>query len=253
MVDFLKSILKDSGDIMTSSRFSRVEFKTSLSDPVTDTDRRIEEFLFEKLSKEFPDFALIGEESFDGSLSNDKKIYVDPIDGTVNFINNIPFACTSIGVYCGGLISGGVYNPFLNEMFLFDERAGSTFNDAPMALSDKNSIKGYLYATGFPYDYHNIDMDKHLRYISRAVKNQGGIRRLGSAALDICYLANGRFDCYFEEGIKSWDVAGALAILKGVGGDFSDDRGANFHLDKDKYLVAFNPRMKSELFSEIFY
>ncbi|QES90206.1 inositol monophosphatase family protein [Rhizosphaericola mali] len=175
--------------------------KDGVNNPVTEADKASEKAIFEVIKSNFPDHFLLSEESGEIAKDSEYKWIIDPIDGTINYAQNIPICCISIGVEkAGEMILGAVYNPFMNEFFLAEKGKGATLNDAPIHVSEQTSLEKSCLATGFPYEYiqdPNGPIPVFERFISQGI----ALRRLGSAALDLCWTACGRYDGFYEHGL----------------------------------------------------
>lgn len=207
-----------------------VQLKDAVTlDVVTEADKKAEEIISKALMAAYPDHHLVGEEG--GGMgapfeSAEYRWYIDPIDGTMNFTRRIPLFSTSIAMADkdGNPLVGVVYDAMRDEMFSAARGVGAFLNDEPMALSDVTTLGEAVLASGFPFDrrlqpYNNIDI------WSAFVIEARDVRRLGSAALELAYLACGRIDGYWERGLNLWDVMGGLACLMEVGGKVTDYQG----------------------------
>jgi myo-inositol-1(or 4)-monophosphatase len=201
------------------------------------------------LSKLFPDYVVIGEESCKETYGHEKAIFVDPIDGTTNFIHGIPHLAVSVGIWEKDRPSAGVvYNPILDELFWAAAGKGAYFGNSPKKTGSTDKLRRALIATGFPYT--KTDRGRDYEWVtnafSRLLPDIQDFRRLGSAALDLCYLANGSFDGFYEIGLKPWDVAAAILIVQEAGGVVSNlDGGA--YLPGNKGIVAGSKKIHSQL------
>jgi myo-inositol-1(or 4)-monophosphatase len=216
-----------------------VSFKGDI-DLVTQYDVAIEKELTAALSQAFPDFRIIGEESSDKNigLQPGKVIYIDPIDGTTNFVHRFPFTCISVGVfvdkepYCG-VVSA----PMLGETFSAMRGQSAYLNGKPIHVSPTSDTMRALVCTGFPYD-----LDARLKVIplfTKILDCTQGMRRTGSAALDLCYVAQGVFDMYYESTLRPWDMAAGMIIVQEAGGKVTDMAGKPHDLSM-QFLVASN-------------
>jgi myo-inositol-1(or 4)-monophosphatase len=246
----LKSIAEEAGMILREgfSKHKLITFKSDI-DLVTQYDLQIELFLKKKLSKAFPGYTLVGEETSENIIYPDKAIYIDPIDGTTNFVHGIPFCAISIGIWKDfEPVAGVVYNPILNELFYAGAGRGATMNDMPLRVSETDTLKKSLIATGFPYTKaaKGKDFSWVVQTMQSVLPETRDIRRLGSAAIDLCYVAKGRFDGYYEINLKPWDVSAGLLVLLEAGGKVSRHNGKGYALD-DRILVASNGRIHDAL------
>ncbi len=211
-------------------------------DLVTQYDVMVEEFLKERLFRHFPEYTLIGEESSKESERASKAIYIDPIDGTTNFVHKIPFCAISVGVWEDGVpVVGVVYNPILNELFYAKRGEGAFLNGKRVCVTDTSDLQQSLLSTGFPYT--KVEMGEDFRWVIDTMKNllpfTQDIRRLGSAAIDLCYVARGTFDGFYECNLKPWDVAAGILLVEEAGGRVSNHKGDPYSLS-DHIIVASN-------------
>jgi myo-inositol-1(or 4)-monophosphatase len=246
----LITIASQAGKIVQEGYRSNKEVKhKGLVDLVTDYDVRTENYLLEALQKEFPEHRLIGEESHHGNYDDEKAIYIDPIDGTTNFIHGIPHLAISLGIWEKGIpVMAVVYNPILEEIYWASAGAGAYRNGIKLTVSPQTELQQSLIATGFPYAKVNrgIEYQWVIQTLSDLLPNIRDIRRLGAAALDLCYLAEGKTDAFYEIDLKPWDVAAGILILQEAGGSVTNTSGKAFSFD-DKGIVASNGRIHSQL------
>ena len=229
----LTKIVKEAGEILKYGYYNakKVDFKSEV-DLVTEYDVKIENFLKEKISKIYPDFEIVAEESFDNLDDIPKKaIFIDPIDGTTNFVHNIAYVGISIGIYEDGIpIEGVVYNPILDELFEAKKGAGAFLNGEKLRVSKSKTLTSSLIATGFPYT--KIKKGKDYKWVIDTMANllpkTRDIRRLGSASIDLSYVACGRFSGFYEINLKPWDVAAGILLVKEAGGEVTNHKGENY-------------------------
>jgi myo-inositol-1(or 4)-monophosphatase len=217
--------LEESGKILKESLFERrvVAQKGELS-LVTETDRRSEKLIVENILSAFPDHALLTEESPARGESPYRWI-VDPLDGTTNFAHTYPVAAVSIAFEDHGRVTlGGIYDPFRGELFYAERGRGATLNGLPIVVSQNPNLGSSLLATGFPYDRRQ-HADEYLSIFRAFMCRVHGIRRTGAAAIDLCYVAAGRFDGFWELKLHLWDLAAALLVIEEAGGKLSDFAG----------------------------
>ena len=231
--DFAREISREAGAILLRgfrSGKTVISYK-SRTDLVTDSDRASEQHLVERISKRFPDHDIIAEEGGRKEAAGEYIWYVDPLDGTNNFAHGLPFFCVSIGVYSTALkqvVAGVVYNPFLDELFTAVRGGGAFLNDRPIRVSHLDDIGVSLVATGFPYDKATSE-NNNVKEFSRIILRIQGIRRMGSAAIDLSYVACGRLDGYWEAKLKSWDMAAGSLIVEEAGGRVTTFSGGLFN------------------------
>ncbi len=246
MLEDIIDVAKRAGEILKEGYFSKKEiFYKGKVDLVTKYDIKIDAFLKYELSDKYPDFSIIAEESGVSEKDRDKAIYIDPIDGTTNFVHSIPFCCISIGVWIEGEpFIGVVYNPILEELFYAKKDFGAFLNGEKIRVSEVSDSYKALLATGFPYT--KVEMGEDFRWVissmEKLLPKTRDIRRLGSAALDLCYVARGSFDAFYECNLKPWDVAGGICILREAGGKVSNEKGEEYRLS-DHIIVASNGKI----------
>ena len=217
-----------------------VHYKGTI-DLVTESDHASEAFLLGEIKSHFPDGHILAEESGSIQGSNEDLWYIDPLDGTVNYAHHIPIFCVSIGfVSNGALTLGAVYDPMRDEMFLAEKGKGAFLNGKPIHVSDVVELEKSLLVTGFPYDTWNTELD-NFKYFERLAKKTQGVRRLGSAALDACYVGAGRFDGFWEFRLKAWDVAAGGLIAREAGAKVTAIDGREDFLASPLSILATTP------------
>lgn len=217
----------------------KIESKDIISNLVTEVDKKSEAKIIEIIKSEFPYHNILSEEI--GALNTDSefKWVIDPIDGTINYAHKIPICCVSIGVEkAGEIIYGLVYNPISGELFFAEKGKGAFYNDDKISVSKENNLKKALLVTGFPYVSANCPY-KPIEAFSRFLNMDIPIRRLGSAALDLCWTALGRFDGFWEYNLNPWDVAAGFLIMTEAGGKVTDFKGEKFSI-YGKEILATN-------------
>ncbi|MBN1604213.1 MAG: inositol monophosphatase [Chitinispirillaceae bacterium] len=206
---------------------SKIQYKESSVNLVTEADTMAEEYLVENLKKLVPDSLVLGEEGSSKEDRSAEKLWIiDPLDGTNNFAHTIPHFGVSVAYAESGVVKCGVvYDPSRDECFSASIGNGAFLNNDPISVSKRATIQDSIIVTGFYYDRDNL-MERTLLSIHRLFKaNIRGIRRMGSAALDICWVASGRFEGYFEYQLSPWDFAAGAFILTEAGGVFGDVDG----------------------------
>ncbi|GGD44605.1 inositol monophosphatase [Malaciobacter pacificus] len=251
MKERLKEIIKEAGKILHEGYYSNkdVTFKAK-KDLVTKYDVGVENFLKEKFSEEFTDFNIIAEESDNSNIEFKDSIIIDPIDGTTNFVNGVPHTAISVGVYKDKKpFIGIVYNPILDEMYEAQIGQGAYLNGKQIKVSDENDFQKALMATGFPYSSgtNSDDLNDVIEKIKTILPKCQDIRRLGSAAIDLCMVARGTYEGYYEMNLKAWDVSAGIIILNEAGGKVSTLNGSDYRLFEDKYIVATNGYIHNSL------
>ena len=214
-----------------------VEFKGAI-DIVTAMDKEAESIIIAEIRDNFPDHCIVTEESDLEENDSNLRWIIDPIDGTTNYAHGFPMYCVSIGFEKDGVVEEGVvYLPYLNEMFYAKRGEGAFLNDKKISVSTTSELDKSLVATGFPYDIRT-SKDNNLNNFTRIVKEVRAVRRPGAAAIDICYVAAGRFDGFWETKLKPWDMAAAKVILEEAGGRISDYSGGDFDLYGTECLAS---------------
>ncbi len=193
-----------------------IEFKSGI-DLVTDADRASEAELIRYVRARFPGYSILSEES-GVTHGGGVRWIIDPLDGTTNYSHRLPHFCVSVAVDSPqGLLAGAVYDPLRDELFSAAKGRGATLNGNPIQVSEVASLERALLCTGFPYDVRERP-EAPLGLFNRLIRHAQGVRRFGSAALDLAYVAAGRFDGFFEFGLKPWDIAaGALLVMEAAG------------------------------------
>jgi myo-inositol-1(or 4)-monophosphatase len=221
-------------------------------DLVTEYDRRSEERLLALIAARFPGHAVLAEESgaHPAAAASRARWILDPLDGTTNFAHNYPFFCVSVGVEVDGVMAAGaVYDPVRDEMFAAARGAGATLNGRAIGVSPCERLEDALLVTGFPYDVREFP-GRHLPLFQDFLVQAQGIRRDGSAALNLCYLAMGRFDGFWEGSLSPWDMAAGSLIVREAGGILTNFAGGPFRLDGRQICAAgpaLQPRMLAVL------
>jgi myo-inositol-1(or 4)-monophosphatase len=246
MLDFIIHLAKKAGDYLKENLGSDldVQFKGRIN-PVTRVDRGSQDIIFSAIEKEFPDHSVVAEENLNKDTGSEYTWYVDPLDGTVNYVHGIPIFCVSIGLFKGGQPFMGVcYNPLSGELFSSEQGRGAFMNGRQIRVSNTSRLIDALVVTGFPYKKDTLD-DSLARF-RRILSEAQGIRRLGSAALDLCYVARGSFDAFWEVGLSSWDIAAGVAIVLEAGGAVTGFRDEPIDLGGGNILAA-NAELHPEL------
>lgn len=213
-------------------RFFNGEFtianKEGVNNLVTEADHASEKAILSVIKSRFPDHQVLAEETGEIVQDSTYKWIIDPIDGTVNFAHGIPLNCVSIGVEKDGeIILGAVYNPHLQEFFLAEKGKGATLNDKPIRVSRETETLHACLVTGFPYTYIN-SANGPIEMFERFVRKGVPVRRIGSAAIDLCWVAAGRFDGFFEQKLEAWDSAAGFLMVTEAGGKVTDHSGNPF-------------------------
>ncbi len=250
ILHFTRDVAARAGSILLRgfrSAETVVSYK-SRTNLVTNMDRASEEFLFNEIGRMFPEDTIIAEEGSRKETTGEYIWYVDPLDGTNNYAHGLPFFCVSIGLFSrtkNKIVSGVVYNPFLGEMFWASEGCGAFLNNSPIKVSAIDDIGISLVATGFPYDKETIEKN-NIREFNQMLPKIQGIRRMGSAAIDLCYVACGRLDGYWEQQLSPWDTAGGSIVVEEAGGKVTRFGGGAFKPETPE-ILASNGRIHGQM------
>ncbi len=243
------AIAREAGALLMDGfgREKEIERKSSALDWVTQFDKASEELIVGRLRQAFPDHALVGEEGTNIGDADGFRWYVDPLDGTTNYAHNFPVFCVSMSLYNGGRpVLGVIYDPVLDECFTAIAGEGAwletTKGRQRLHVSRETELVGALLATGFPYDVHTSP-DNNLDYFNAFVLRAQGIRRPGSAALDMAYVAAGRLDGYWEFKVFCWDVSAAILMVIEAGGQVTFLDGRPITLERQFNVLASNGRL----------
>ena len=227
-----------------------ISSKATINDLVTEADHASERAIFKVIQENHPDHFILSEETGAIPTTSPIKWIIDPIDGTINFANGIPICCVSIGVEENGeMLMGAVYNPFMNEMFIAEKGKGAYLNDKSIKVSDKDNLLTSCLVTGFPYQYLDAE-NGPLQIFEKLIRKSIPVRRLGSAALDLCWTAAGRFDGFYEHKLQAWDSAAGYLIVQEAGGKVTDLNGDPFN-PYQPGIIASNGKIHNQLLALI--
>ena len=231
-------------------KFDEIDFKVSnkegINNLVTEVDHASEKAIIQVIKESHPDHCILTEESGEIFQESAYKWIIDPIDGTVNFAHRIPISCISIGIeHNNQMVLGAVYNPFMNELFVAERGQGATLNDKPINVSKKEKVENACLVTGFPYTYLD-EPNGPLQVFDRLIRKGIPVRRLGSAAIDLCWVACGRFDGFYEHKLYAWDSAAGFLIVEEAGGRVTDLTGNNYS-PYQPGIIATNGLIHEEL------
>lgn len=224
----------------------QISHKDGINNLVTEADHASEKAIFDTIRDSFPDHFILSEEAGEIVMDSEYKWIIDPIDGTINFAHGIPICCVSIGVeHKGEMIMGAVYNPFLKEFFFAEKGGGAFLNEEKIQVSKQNEVIKACLVTGFPYTY--IDMPNGpLECFDRFIRKGIPVRRLGSAAMDLCWVAAGRFDGFYEHKLNAWDSAAGFLLVEEAGGKVTDFNG-NKYSPYQPQILATNGNIHDEM------
>ena len=248
----LLNAAKAGGDVMTSffNGTFAISNKEGINNLVTEADYAAEKAIFEVIKKEYPDHYLLSEEAGILETTSNYKWIIDPIDGTINFAHGIPICAVSIGVEKDGvMVAGVVYSPALNELFVAERGGGAWLNDKQLHISKETELVKSCLVTGFPYTYLD-DPNGPLECFERFIRKGVPVRRLGSAALDLCWVAAGRFDGFYEHKLQPWDSAAGFLMVEEAGGKVTDMKGAAYS-PYQPGIIASNGLIHGELLSAV--
>ncbi len=213
---------------------------------VTKVDVMAEEAIIEVIRDHYPDHAILGEES-GRQGDHEYEWIIDPLDGTTNYIHGFPVFSVSIAVArAGELAHGVVYDPMRQEIFTASRGEGAQLDGRRIRVSKRQHLKDALLATGFPYRLSDEQTEIYLNMLRAVMRDTAGVRRPGSAALDLCYLAAGRVDGFWELGLARWDIAAGALIVREAGGRISDFQGTDRYIETGN-VVAGNPKIYGAL------
>lgn len=248
----IERLAREAGAILRAgyNKEHQVNYK-GVIDLVTEVDHQSEDFLLGEIQSKHPGHHIFAEES--GIIQgNDEHIwFVDPLDGTVNYAHQIPIFCVSIAYASRGeLMLGAVYDPMRDEMFTAERGQGAYLNGNPIRVSGAAELQKSLLVTGFPYDAWNTRQDNFANFVHLAKLTQG-VRRLGSAALDLCYVAAGRFDGYWEISLKPWDVAAGGLISEEAGARVTNVDGDRDYISPPQSVISAAPGIHTRILEEL--
>jgi myo-inositol-1(or 4)-monophosphatase len=250
MRDFLEAATeaaKLGGDVLRQyyGKTKKIEYKGEI-DLVTEVDKRSEELIVELLATSFPQHSILAEEGSNADQPSEYKWVIDPLDGTSNYAHDYPFFCVSVGLEKRGeIIVGAVYHPIFEELFIAEKDGGAYLNGRKIQVSQVRSLRQALLSTGFPYDVFS-DSDEVLAHFRNFIHISQAVRRDGSAALDLCYLAMGRFDGFWEMRLKPWDTAAGSLIVKEAGGQVTNFLGHDYSI-YDDHIIASNGLLHKDM------
>lgn len=224
--------------------------KEGFNNLVTEADFKSEQVIISVINEQFPDHQILSEEEGTRVQESEYKWIIDPIDGTINFANSIPICCVSIAVeYKGEMLMGAVYNPFMQEFFFAEKGKGATLNDKPIQVSQKDNLLTSCLVTGFPYTYLDTP-NGPLEIFPKLIRKGIPVRRLGSAAIDLCWVAAGRFDGFYEHKLQAWDSAAGFLILEEAGGKVTDFKGDRYS-PYQPHICATNGKIHDALLAVV--
>ncbi len=213
---------------------------------VTQIDTLSEQTIVGEIQKHFPDHQILAEEGHCHAGRSPYRWIIDPLDGTTNYTHRFPYFCVSIGVeFEGSIVLGVIYDPIHQELFVAEKGKGATLNNKPIGVSPVSKLTEALLVTGFAYTVRT-DVNNNLNHFLKFVMKAQAVRRMGSAALDLCYVASGRFDGFWELNLNPWDTAAGFLILTEAGGTVTDFSGKPFEIDRPE-ILATNGKIHPEM------
>ncbi len=269
-LSYVEHLARQAGEILRLGydKEHQVNYK-GVIDLVTEVDHQSETFVLGEVRRDFPDHHIFSEES--GVIQgNDEHVwYIDPLDGTVNYAHHIPIFCVSIAYAArartdtssprqaqgstslsADLKLAAIYEPMRDEMFLAERGKGATLNGRPLHVSSATQLKKSLLVTGFPYSAWNTPQDNFANFTKFGKMTQG-VRRLGSAAIDLCYVAAGRFDGYWEMSLNAWDVAAGGLICEEAGARVTNVKGQADYISPPQSVIASAPGIYAQMLEEL--
>jgi myo-inositol-1(or 4)-monophosphatase len=248
MVNIAVRAVRSAGNVIARhvDRLDRVTVERKAdNDFVSEVDRLAEREIIEVLRRAYPDHAILGEES-GGSGDSDHVWVIDPLDGTTNFLHGLPHFAISVALRIRGVVDVGViYDPLRQELFTAKRGGGATLEGRRLRMTPRRSLDGALIGTGFPFRYPQ-HLPAYMGMFQDVMQRCGDIRRGGSAALDLAYVAASRLDGFWEIGLKEWDIAAGALMIQEAGGMVSDFTGADRHLSTGN-VVAGSPKLFRDL------
>lgn len=251
-LSYLEQLARQAGAILRAGYDTehQVGYK-GVIDLVTEVDHQSEEFLLGEVQRDFPDHHIFSEESGIIQGNSEHVWYIDPLDGTVNYAHHIPIFCVSVAYASQGILRlGAIYDPMRDEMFLAERGQGARLNGRPLHVTAVTELQRSLLVTGFPYTAWDTPQDNFDNFV-RLAKLTQGVRRLGSAALDLGYVAAGRFEGFWEIAINAWDIAAGGLICEEAGARVTNVKGEADYLSPPQSVVASTPGIHARLLEEL--
>lgn len=247
-MDFIKNLALEAGQLSLEEYARLTEQDIAFKSPkdlVTAADKNVEQFIVNEISKEFPEHSIFGEETGRHRHNGDYCWVIDPIDGTASFVHELPFYSISIALqHHGQTIQAAVFAPRLNELFYAERGKGAFLGTRKLKVSTRSKLQDAMLATGFACLRADWP-DNNLKYFNRIMPEIRGIRRHGSAALDLCYVAAGRFDTYWEMNLQPYDYAAGILLVTEAGGKVYDFTGGGDYSAKG--IIATNGKIDAKL------
>ncbi len=245
--EFVMSVAREAG-LFLKERLNHkhvIDYKGEIN-IVTEADRMSEDIITSRIHQKYPGHDVLAEESTGTNRGSDFRWIIDPLDGTTNYAHGYPVFCVSIALEReGDVCLGAVYNPMLDEMFVAEKDKGAFLNDKKISVSNTADLNRSLLATGFPYDIRN-DKNNNINYFNGMARTVQAIRRAGSAALDMAYVAMGRFDGFWELKLMPWDTAAGWLLIVEAGGLVTDLFGDAYSL-RSPHVLASNGKIHHDM------
>lgn len=240
----LASSLKESGAFIRKEyeNFSpdKIEKKGRYNNLVSYVDKQAEEMLVESLSEIFPEAGFVTEENTTSTGKKEFNWVIDPLDGTTNFMHGLPMFCTTAALMHGDeVLAGATFDPIRSETYYAWKGGGAWLNATRIHVSQVTTVDDSLIITGFPYDLKG-HTEKYYALLQKFTNRCHGVRRLGSAAMDMAYVASGRAEAFFEYNLNIWDIAAGIVLIQEAGGKITDFSGGNGHIQATEVLAAGN-------------
>ena len=250
--NFAEEIIEEASKLIQKklNKIRKISYKIGHFNLVTNVDHEVEELLIKKIKAKHPNHSIIAEESGIHKRHPKHEWFIDPIDGTTNFAHGYPCFCTSIGFAHNGVLEFGlVKNPVTGELFSARRNKGAKLNGKKILVSKIKNLKQSLLVTGFPYDRKKSIEKNFINFKNLTLQSQG-VRRDGAAAMDLCYVACGKLDGFWETKLSPWDVAAGILILKEAGGKITKFKGEKYDI-YSKEIIATNGFIHGELIRKL--
>jgi len=244
MINKIITIAEEAGKIIRDGfgKKLELEYKTNISDFVTNVDKTSERKIIDFLKKEYPTHNIFAEESGIQNKGSEYTWVIDPLDGTMNFAHGLPIFSVSIGVVKNSeIIAGVIYDVMNNSLYSAEKGSGAFQNDKKISVSKNSDLEKSLLGTGFPYNIKE-NPDFAIERFNKFLLNSRGVRRLGSAAIDLCYVANGTFDGFWEVNLQPWDMCAGMLLVQEAGGKITNFKNENINI-YTKQLLASNSKI----------
>ncbi len=251
MIQKIINISKEAGAIIREGFGTKLtlEYKSNITDFVTNIDKAAERKIIDFIKKEYPTHNIVAEESGVENNNSDFTWVIDPLDGTMNFAHGLPIFSVSIGVMKGNEIIVGVIYDVMNDMIYSVEKGSGAFqNDRKISVSETTDLEKSLLVTGFPYNIKE-NPEFAIERFTKFLQSARGVRRLGSAAIDLCYIANGTFDGFWEVSINAWDICAGHLLIEEAGGKMTNFVGQKIDYSKQSgiKMLATNGKIDKQM------